>query len=183
MLRDTYKVSETGGMAIIGEEFMKKKNVIIAVVLSASMVIGQGSMIFAEQNRKNATNENVNEKAESAQELLKGKNYVKGELLVSYDDKLSNGKIKNAVKYNDEKCKDIFEANKEEKTAVVKISKDESMKEAIEKFQHDRRVISVQPNYVYKIKKSESSDDSNYTNSNSKFYQVCKSKGSLENSG
>lgn len=171
MLRDTYKVSETGGMAIIGEEFMKKKNVIIAVALSASMVIGQGSMIFAEQNRKNATNENVNEKAESAQELLKGKNYVKGELLVSYDDKLSNGKIKNAVKYNDEKCKDIFEANKEEKTAVVKISKDESMKEAIEKFQHDRRVISVQPNYVYKIKKSESSDDSNYTNSNSKFYQ------------
>ena len=109
-------------MAIIGEEFMKKKNVIIAVVLSASMVIGQGSMIFAEQNRKNATNENVNEKAESAQELLKGKNYVKGELLVSYDDKLSNGKIRNAVKYNDEKCKDIFEANKEEKTAVVKIS-------------------------------------------------------------
>ncbi|MDY2959568.1 MAG: S8 family serine peptidase [Hornefia sp.] len=150
---------------------MKKKNAVIAVALSASMVISQGSMIFAGHNQKNISSGQVNEKIESAAELLKGKKYVKGELLVSYDDEMSNGKIEDAITSGEAKCKEIFDANDKEKAAIVKISKDDSMKGAIERFQKDRRVVSVQPNYIYKIRKSETADDSNYTDSKSVFYQ------------
>ncbi len=155
---------------------MKKRNFMAVLTLSLAMIaIPQGSAVAAQSpsahTQKYAFDKLTHLKAETAAELLKGGEYVKNELLVTYDDDMSNRGIKKAVKSGSGKCEDIFEATSNSKTAIVRVGAGKTMKNAVEKFMQDGRVLSVQPNYRYAIRADEHKDDENFTKPDRPYYQ------------
>ena len=91
-----------------------------------------------------ADKENIDTK-----EMLEQSEYKEGELIVIFKDGMSNSAIKSTVKSEDASCKDIIEVSDENKASLVKISDEDSMAEAIEKFKDNSKVEYVQPNYKY----------------------------------
>ena len=88
---------------------------------------------------------------EESADLLEDREYAEDQLLVIYEDGISNKKIRQSAAESDAEVLDITSTIDEEKTAVVSIAEEDSMEEAIEKFRQDDRVAYVQPNYRYTL--------------------------------
>lgn len=155
---------------------MKKAKFITVLALSLTMMASQSAAAFTDGGSGEGTPKTpvakvVSEKRETAAELMKGGKYVKNELLVTYDDDMSDRKIKRAVNSDSGKCEDIFEATADTKTAVVRVAAGQTMKNTMGKFLQDGRVLAVQPNYRYRIRSEENKDDENFTKSDRPYYQ------------
>jgi uncharacterized protein YjdB len=133
---------------------VKKRNVIAAVTISAAMIVSQWAGVFAADNA--GTGESSEASAQqSAAEMLKGRDYARDQLIVTFDDGTSNARIKSVVNKKDASCETIARVGNGDKAAQVDISNDDSMKQAIAKFQSDSRVKSVQPNYKYETESED----------------------------
>ena len=91
---------------------------------------------------------NVDVKAESLKENLKQAEYAKDELIVIFDDNVSNTTINKIVESKEADCEDIIKTD-DSKIAQVTISSDDEMIDAIKSFDSVPSVELVQPNYKY----------------------------------
>lgn len=91
---------------------------------------------------------NIDVKAESLKENLKQAEYAKDELIVIFDDNVSNTTINKIVESKEADCEDIIKTD-DSKIAQVTISSDDEMIDAIKSFDSVPSVELVQPNYKY----------------------------------
>jgi len=91
----------------------------------------------------------------STDEMLEQTDYKEGELIVIFKDGVSNKTIKSIVSNKDASCKDIIEVSEDSKASLVKISDEDDMATAIEKFKDNSKVEYVQPNYKYSFFEDE----------------------------
>ena len=134
---------------------MRKKNVIAAVTISAAMIVSQWAGVFAADIGGSGGSKAEDVQQQSAAEMLKGRDYARDQLIVTFDDGISNSGIKSVVNKKDASCETIAKVAGGNKAAQVDISEDDSMKQAIVKFQSDSRVKSVQPNYRYETETAD----------------------------
>lgn len=85
----------------------------------------------------------------STNELLDDKDYKSDELIVVFNDNLSNKTINNIVRNENATVKNIKRLDDDSVSVRVKISDD--METAIDSFKDNPRVAFVQPNYKYKV--------------------------------
>lgn len=100
----------------------------------------------------------------STNELLDDKDYKSDELIVVFDDNLSNKTINNVVKDENATVKNIKRLDDDSKSVRIKISDD--METAIDSFRDNPRVSYVQPNYKYKV----NSDINVYSDPNYQYH-------------
>ena len=100
----------------------------------------------------------------STNELLDDKDYKSDELIVVFNDNLSNKTINNIVRNENATVKNIKRLDDDYVSVRVKISDD--METAIDSFKDNPRVAFVQPNYKYKV----NSDASVYNNPNYQYH-------------
>lgn len=167
---------------------MKKRNVLIALGLSTALVMSQGAGVFAADS-STTSGTKASAAGASAEQMLEGRDYVKGQLIVTFKDGTSSSRVKSVIRSRNSSCESIAKVD-EQKVAQVVISKDDSMKSAIMKYQSDPRVESVQPNYRYTISSTDGEDPYlNQSNDSSKYqYQLANTKAEaawseLESSG
>ncbi|NLD10774.1 MAG: hypothetical protein GX671_03325, partial [Clostridiales bacterium] len=167
---------------------MKKRNVLIALGLSTALVMSQGAGVFAADS-STTSGTKASAAGASAEQMLEGRDYVKGQLIVTFKDGTSSSRVKSVIRSRKSSCESIAKVD-EQKVAQVVISKDDSMKSAIMKYQSDPRVESVQPNYRYTINSTDGEDPYlNQSNDSSKYqYQLANTKAEaawseLESSG
>ena len=135
---------------------MKGSKIIVTLSLSAALIISQGCGVFGlEKPETSGPESNVAARQQTASELLKGRKYAKQELIVTYDDSTSNKSIRKNVENHDATAEKIITANEDEKAVRVKLDQGDSMKEAIQEFQNDRKVVDVQPNYRYRVRNDD----------------------------
>lgn len=129
---------------------MRKRNVIAALIISLAMVASQWTGVFAADTVEQQGTP-AKDTPQTAGEMLKGRDYAKDQLIVTFDSGTSNSRIENVVNSQDADCETIKKVGDGEKAAQVTISDNDSLKKAIVKFQSDSRVESVQPNYKYTV--------------------------------
>lgn len=141
---------------------MAKRKSILSCLLSLALVGTMcpfSSAVYAETDVPS-------EQAVSASEMLDGADYKADELIVTFNDSLSNKKIESIVEKKDSNVEQIVSLSEDEKVAQIAVDGDTSMEETIEKFQQDNRVVDVQPNYQYKIHSADP-----YLSEGGAFYQ------------
>lgn len=133
---------------------MKKSNVIAALTLAATMVVTQSSVVMAQSVSQGQTGKTGSSFARAtAGQMLKGQHYAKNELIVTFDDSMKKKNIRDIVEKRDAEVERIVTVD-DEKAAKITIAEGDTMKAAIQKFQQDPRVVSVQPNYRYQIRET-----------------------------
>lgn len=85
-----------------------------------------------------------------ADDILKGKEYKKDEVIVIFKDDTSNKTINKIVKGNDASLENIIKVD-ESKIVQATISDDTTLKEAIKDFSNSSKVLYAGPNYKYKL--------------------------------
>ena len=141
---------------------MAKGKSVLSCLLSMTLVVTMcpfSSIVHAETGVPN-------EQVIPASEMLDGADYKADELIVTFDDSLSNKKIENIVEKKDSNVEQIVNLSEDEKVVQVTVDGNTSMEETIEKFQQDNRVVDVQPNYQYKIHSADP-----YLSEGGAFYQ------------
>ncbi len=129
------------------------KKALLTMTLAAALICSQGSFVFA--GGQEAAGSSGAPGSASVEELLKGRDYAEGELLVTYDGSMSERKIDKNCQKKDADVQQIIENGNDEKTAQVSLSDGESVRKAILKFRQDSQVVDVQPNYRYHIAEDE----------------------------
>jgi len=119
------------------------------------MIVSQWAGVFAADIGGSGGSKAEDVQQQSAAEMLKGRDYARDQLIVTFDDGISNSGIKSVVNKKDASCETIAKVAGGNKAAQVDISEDDSMKQAIVKFQSDSRVKSVQPNYRYETETAD----------------------------
>lgn len=135
-----------------------KKRRFLTIVLAISMIASQSAFAFAAEEAVQAESEGLIQ--ESADELLSAGEYAENQLIVVFNDDVSDSKIENIVEQQDAQCTDITEVNDDIKAAQVEISEETSMEEAIENFSANPKVEYVQPNYKYSFDEQDKYLDS-----------------------
>ena len=130
---------------------MKTVRTITVVVLSVALGLSGWTGSFAAAADGSGQSDQISGASGSisAGKMLKGRKYAKDELILTFSDDTSNRSIRKTASAGEADCSQISRIGSGEKSATVEISKDDTMKEAIVKFQHDSRVEAVQPNYRY----------------------------------
>ncbi len=131
---------------------MRKK--FIAMFLAMSLIT-PAICVNAEENV-------LNNDVVSINEMLDGKDYKKGELILVFKDNVSTKKINNVVKSEDGIVQDIKQLDDTNKSVEVKISSNTTMEDAIESFKENKSVKYVQPNYKYSLKNNGVYNDPSY---------------------
>ena len=103
----------------------------------------------------NAESVDVDKDGVDTKEMLEQSEYKEGELIVIFKDGMSNTSIKSVVKSEDAACKDIIDVSEDNKASLVKISDEDDMESAIERFKDNSKVEYVQPNYRYSFFEDE----------------------------
>ena len=143
---------------------MRKKKVIAVLSLAFAMTAWSVTPVIAADDPVESDGQSL---TPAVSEMLEDGEYKPGELIVTFDDQVSDKKIEQVVEAKDAEVEKIAQGNSEEKIAQVTIAEGDSMEEAILKFQQDGRVAGVQPNYRYKVQKTADP----FLDKNSKFYQ------------
>lgn len=133
---------------------MKRKIIIMVLAISLFVPI---SYVSASDNAYSFDEVSTNE-------LLDDKDYKSDELIVVFNDNLSNKTINNIVRNENATVKNIKRLDDDSVSVRVKISDD--METAIDSFKDNPRVAFVQPNYKYKV----NSDASVYNNPNYQYH-------------
>ena len=133
---------------------MKRKIIIMVLAISLFVPI---SYVSASDNAYSFDEVSTNE-------LLDDKDYKSDELIVVFNDNLSNKTINNVVRNENATVKNIKRLDDDSVSVRVKISDD--METAIDSFKDNPRVAFVQPNYKYKV----NSDASVYNNPNYQYH-------------
>lgn len=133
---------------------MKRKIIIIGFAISLFVPI---SYVSASDNAYSFDEVSTNE-------LLDDKDYKSDELIVVFNDNLSNKTINNVVRNENATVKNIKRLDDDSVSVRVKIS--DNMETAIDSFKDNPRVAFVQPNYKYKV----NSDASVYNNPNYQYH-------------
>ena len=133
---------------------MKRKIIIMVLAISLFIPI---SYVSASDNAYSFDEVSTNE-------LLDDKDYKSDELIVVFNDNLSNKTINNIVRNENATVKNIKRLDDDSVSVRVKISDD--METAIDSFKDNPRVAFVQPNYKYKV----NSDASVYNNPNYQYH-------------
>ena len=140
---------------------MKKSKTIAGLCLSAAIVLGQLSAAAAVSAEADVTTDPVPAAptGETVEELLdSGRDYAEDQLIVTFEDSTSDQKIEQIVENQDASCEDIT-ALTDEKIAQVTIAQEDTLEDALQKFQEDSRVVAVQPNYRYTRNKEADKPD------------------------
>ena len=142
---------------------MGKRKIIASLVLALAMTAAQAVPVAAAEETAASDGQSL---IPTASDMLEGNEYKPDELIVTFDESVSDKKIKKIVKSNDASVEQVIEGASEEKLVQVSIPEEQTMYDTIQKFQQDSRVADVQPNYRYKIQATDP-----YLDKNSKFYQ------------
>ncbi len=92
--------------------------------------------------------------------------HVEGELLVTFDDGTKNSEIKKTLAGHEAGFEQVTELGEDEKVALASAESEESLKEVMQSLSSDKRVLSVQPNYVYRLDEAASPYDGSDPDSN-----------------
>ena len=101
---------------------MKKRIIIIVFII---FIFGLQSNVLAKTTIDPITN-NL-----TAKQMLKGKKYVKNELIVVFKNKISNTNINSIIKKEKASLKKIISLDSRTKAASISISENDSMEELI----------------------------------------------------
>ncbi len=121
----------------------------IVLVISLALVFGQWQGAFAAEDQTMDTVSDI-EVREQVSDLTDGMEYADDELIVSYDDSMTDRKIEKDVEKMDGEVEEILEEPSGDKAARVRLSGGEGVEEALAKYLTDDKVQDVQPNYIYK---------------------------------
>ena len=102
----------------------------------------------------------------TAEEMLDAGEYKPDELLITFDNNISDKKVEKIIEKKDAEVEQIAEVSEGEKVAQITISENTTIEEAIQNFQNDNRIIDVQPNYKYEICSADP-----YLDEENTFYQ------------
>ena len=137
---------------------MKKRTTVISILLSAALAAGQLSTAAAASTPDPDTAAETLPQ-ESMEEMLdESRDYLQDQLIVTFEDGTSDKRIETIVEDQDASCEDILTVS-DQKVAQVSISEEDSMEDALQKFQEEDKVTAVQPNYRYTICKDANAPD------------------------
>jgi len=89
--------------------------------------------------------------------------YAEGEILIVYQDDVSEKQIEDAVENQDGELVETVADLEEETVALVSISDDMTVEEAVEAYSSDPAVVYAEPNYLMQIYDEEDTTDSEST--------------------
>lgn len=118
-----------------------------AIVLAASMIASQSVCAFATEPEESAEADITLQ--ESAEEMLSAGEYAENQLIVVFNDDVSDKKIDSIVDKQDGECTEITDISEDLKAAQVEVNEDTALEDAIEDFSSNPKVAYVQPNYKY----------------------------------
>ncbi len=90
----------------------------------------------------------------AAEENATGINFDEREMLVVFDEGVSNKKIDKILDRNDASLDDVAKVG-DEKIALATVEGGESLDQAMSKVEGEKKVLYAQPNFVYKVKAND----------------------------
>ncbi|MCD7981678.1 MAG: S8 family serine peptidase, partial [Clostridiales bacterium] len=138
--------------------FFKK---LTAALLTPALIVTSSSVILASDSES----ESIEAQSESAFASSSGTDapYVEGEILITYQDDVSETQVEDAVEAQDGEIVEEVADLDEETVALVSISEDMTVSEAVESYQSDPAIAYAEPNYILEIYDDEETEDSEST--------------------
>ena len=144
-----------------------KMRKILLLALSAAIAASPANVFAAGENSGGQEALNQSEAAAvAASQMLEDRDYEADQLIVTYDSTKKNQEIREELGDYDASCEKIRSLNEEEKMAQVAMPEETDLAEAIAMISRDPEVISVQPNYRYRLQ-----DVDPMTQDGSRMYQ------------